>query len=174
MKIKKDILSEWRGYLLLITTRVRERDAICLPKIRGVRLAVKMADWACLGLLLLAGLAAPQEISWGGSQYYMGWGGGGSWHYSRDACRARGTGWDLASITTSAENRGLESLLLNACEAEQGDLALCCFYLGGYDISGPNSMSWVTGEPTRLHTQASMCKRTFPTLMQCCSSLKDF
>ena len=28
----------------------------------------------------------------------------------------------------------------------QGDLALCCFLIGGYDIDSATSMSWVSGE----------------------------
>ena len=60
----------------------------------------------------------------------------------------RGSGWDLAAITTSSENRGLEAALLTFCEIEQGDLALCCFYLGGYDINSSTDMRWTTGEST--------------------------
>ena len=28
----------------------------------------------------------------------------------------------------------------------KGDLALCCFLIGGYDIDSATSMSWVSGE----------------------------
>jgi len=100
---------------------------------------------AILFSLTLTAVSA-QEFSWGASDYYMGWQGGQSWESSRSSCQARGSGWDLASITTSSENRGLESVLLDYCEQEQGDLALCCFLIGGYDIDSPNSMSWVSGE----------------------------
>merc|ERR1719228_209562 len=43
-------------------------------------------------------------------------------------------------------NRGLVSIMLDYCEQEQGDLALCCFLIGGYDIDSATSMSWVSGE----------------------------
>ena len=36
--------------------------------------------------------------------------------------------------------------MLDYCEDEQGSLALCCFYLGGYNINSATEMSWVTGE----------------------------
>ena len=58
----------------------------------------------------------------------------------------RGSGWDLAAIETSTENRGLEKILLQYCEDEQGDLALCCFLLGGYDINSSTDMRLTTGE----------------------------
>merc|ERR1740124_860310 len=87
-----------------------------------------------------------QEFSWGASDYYMGWSGGYSWNQSRDKCKARGSGWDLAAIGTSTENTALEKILLDYCEAEQGDLALCCFLIGGYKINSPSDMQWTTGE----------------------------
>merc|ERR1711934_393623 len=107
-------------------------------------LQTKMAQVMLLSLLLAA--ASAQEFSWGASDYYMGWQGGQSWESSRSSCQNRGSGWDLASITTSAENRGLESIMLDYCAQEQGDLALCCFLMGGYDIDSATSMSWVSGE----------------------------
>merc|ERR1712106_61750 len=55
-------------------------------------------------------------------------------------------GWDLAAIGTSTENTALEKILLDYCEAEQGDLALCCFLIGGYNINSPSDMQWTTGE----------------------------
>jgi len=101
-----------------------------------------------LGLLLLSlsQVCVCQEFSWGASDYYMGWSGGYSWEQSRDKCKARGSGWDLAAIETSTENRGLEKILLDYCEVEQGDLALCCFLLGGYDINSSTDMKLTTGE----------------------------
>ena len=58
----------------------------------------------------------------------------------------RGSGWDLAAIGPSTENTALEKILLDYCEAEQGDLALCCFLIGGYNINSPSDMQWTTGE----------------------------
>jgi len=97
-------------------------------------------------LLSLTQVSVCQEFSWGASDYYMGWSGGYSWEQSRDKCKARGSGWDLAAIETSTENRGLEKILLQYCEDEQGDLALCCFLLGGYDINSSTDMRLTTGE----------------------------
>merc|ERR1712179_609205 len=98
-------------------------------------------------LLSLTQVSVCQEFSWGASDYYMGWSGGYSWEQSRDKCKARGSGWDLASIETSTENRGLEAILLDYCDDEQGDLALCCFLVGGYAINSPTDMTWVNGNP---------------------------
>merc|ERR1712080_253617 len=96
------------------------------------------------------------DFSWGGHDYYLGWEAGHTWESSRSTCKSKGSGWDLAVVTSSSENNAIESTALTYLEAEQGDLALGCFYLGGFNIDSSSSMDWVTWEAASYFNWSAM------------------
>jgi hypothetical protein len=79
-----------------------------------------------------------------------------SWADARAAARARGPGWDLATITSAAENTFVESLF-ETRPALIRDFTRCfdpdiCWYrigpwIGGFNVTELRRFEWVTGEP---------------------------
>ena len=49
--------------------------------------------------------------------------------------------WHLLELSAK-----VTSIIQNYFDVIKGDLALCCFLIGGYDIDSATSMSWVSGE----------------------------
>lgn len=106
-------------------------------------------------LLPTASLATP--ICWG-----VGSGGNGhcyqviivgstlSWNDARSGAQGIGAGWDLATITSAAENAFVESLFANDPNAFNPALVGSNYvgpWIGGFSVFGSNNFQWVTGEP---------------------------
>ena len=80
-----------------------------------------------------------------------------TWDNARAAAQALGSGWHLATITSAGENAFVKSLF----EADHATFArlvwVCgpeyiCWYwwgpwIGGFNVTAPDTFQWVTGEP---------------------------
>lgn len=79
-----------------------------------------------------------------------------SWDNARAAARARGPGWDLATITSAEENAFVKSLF-ETRPALIREFTRCadpdiCWYrigpwIGGFNVTELRQFQWVTGEP---------------------------
>jgi VCBS repeat-containing protein len=75
------------------------------------------------------------------SQYAVVFAEGITWSAARDAALALGGGWDLATVTSAAEDNLLISLLRTDLPSRSH------FYLGAYIDGVTGAFTWVTGEP---------------------------
>ena len=64
-----------------------------------------------------------------------------SWVEARAGAQAIGPGWDLATITSAAEDTFVKSLLVGSFNITIGP------WIGGFNVLGPTTFEWVTGEP---------------------------
>jgi len=79
-----------------------------------------------------------------------------SWDYARAEARARGPGWDLATITSAEENAFVKGLFATRPELIR-EFTRCpdpdiCWYrigpwIGGFNVTDLRQFQWVTGEP---------------------------
>jgi hypothetical protein len=79
-----------------------------------------------------------------------------SWDNARAAAKARGPGWDLATITSAGENAFVKSLFetkpaLIRDFTRCGDPDICWYrigpWIGGFNVTELRQFQWVTGEP---------------------------
>ena len=79
-----------------------------------------------------------------------------SWDSARAAARARGPGWDLATITSSEENAFVKSLFATRPEFVREfrrcpDPDICWYrigpWIGGFNVTDLRQFQWVSGEP---------------------------
>jgi len=91
----------------------------------------------------LAPHAAEAGVVWGGNghEYDVITAEGFSWTDARAAAVAMGPGWDLATITSGAEDAFVTSLLPISPPSRSH------YWLGGTDAAAEGTFVWVTGEP---------------------------
>jgi hypothetical protein len=73
-----------------------------------------------------------------------------SWDDARAGAQGIGSGWDLATITSSAENAFVESLFSNNpsfFNSVPSGTNRSGPWIGGFNVVSSNNFSWVTGEP---------------------------
>lgn len=96
---------------------------------------------AVLALALLAPSANAASVWQGnGHEYAVVSAEGATWQDARAAARALGAGWDLATVTSAAENEFLIAML----PAVPGDR--WHYWLGANDSATEGVFAWVTGE----------------------------
>lgn len=95
-----------------------------------------------LALAALASHAAQAGVIWGvnGHEYEVIVAEGTTWSDARADALALGGGWDLATITSAAED-GFVSSLLPTSPASRSH-----FWLGASDAATEGTFAWVTGE----------------------------
>jgi hypothetical protein len=124
-----------------------------------------MTRTALVGLLLIATappvLPAPTawEPSAGGNGHLyqvIRVGTPHTWDSARAAARALGPGWDLATVSSAAENAFVKSLFeanpaFVRAFTRCGDPDICWYWIGpwigGFNVTAPDTFQWVTGEP---------------------------
>jgi len=70
---------------------------------------------------------------------YFATAGAVTWQTARDACQARGAGWDLASIRSNAEQQALNQLLTQAVPDQE-------LWFGASDLAVEGRWRWVTDD----------------------------
>ena len=93
--------------------------------------------------IALGVLASPAQASvvFGSSEYDIINAEGFTWTAARSAALAMGAGWDLATITSAAENAFVIASLLPASPPERSH-----YWLGATDLAVEGTFVWVTGE----------------------------
>lgn len=91
------------------------------------------------------GVCSATPVTWSsnGHQYEVVGSGSISWDNARQAKQNRGTGWDLATITSLEEQNFITGLLGPA------DGSLVEYYIGG--MYAANAWAWVTSEPFEFY-----------------------
>jgi len=92
-----------------------------------------------------------------------------SWENARAAARARGPGWDLATITSANENAFVKSLFeanpaflrIRARCAEDYCLLRIGPWIGGFNVTDSRQFQWVTGEPVSFTNWAPQSRILF-------------
>src|SRR4026208_1026026 len=92
-----------------------------------------------------------------------------SWENARAAARARGPGWDLATITSANENAFVKSLFeanpaflrIRARCAEDYCLLRIGPWIGGFNVTNSRQFQWVTGEPVSFTNWAPQSRILF-------------
>lgn len=101
------------------------------------------------GLLSAALAAGANAAMFNGHDYQVVLSEGVTWESARSAAQGLGTGWDLATIGSAAENAFLESLL-GTSYAERSH-----FWLGATDSVAEGTWAWVDGTPWSFTDWAS-------------------
>lgn len=103
-----------------------------------------------LSLALVAPSATAATV-WNGNghEYEVVVAEGATWQSARASAQALGSGWDLATVTSVAENTFFISLLPSAPGARWH------FWLGASDSASEGTFAWVTGEEFNFTDWAS-------------------
>ncbi len=91
---------------------------------------------------LLVSHIAQAVVVWNGHEYDRVDADGITWTNARAAALGVGPGWDLAAITSVAENAFVIAQLLPAIPADRSH-----YWIGATDALVENTFNWVSGEP---------------------------